>query len=530
MRNIVKNSRSFAEQSLLTAFFRTVVGALLGKYERKFNLTLSQRTLMLQTISFMTYLLIGALIFSKVEGWHYLDAVFWADFTLLTVGLGAPLTPQTHTGRSLLIPYAIGGIVTVGLIIGSIRSMLLETGKNKLRARTTEKTRARVHSYADVKSPSQFMMPKSKKPNYEVGHSPEEARRREFHAMRNILKRADTKSKWRALLVSSSAGAVLWFIGALVFQHTEYKQGWSYFVALYFSYTSLLTIGYGDYEPYSNSGKAFFVFWSLLAVPTLTILISDMGVTIVKGIADLTNSVGALTILPSDTGFAAAWSETFANMASFFNTKSGKTNLEMEKSFKKPKQKDKDQRRDFASMLKFRLGDEDMAHCSSFSENQAQNRAQQDHSFYRWLLVKEISKALLDTQETTPKEYSYDEWKYFLRLLGHDEHKPELHRRPNPRPKRTPDEEPQLGRPIDKYGVIRPWSWIGIRSPLMSPKDEASWLLQQLLAKLQRQMDIAALKTAENAVDVPVSLDLLVGSDAASVGSQASHPEPTKGV
>ena len=61
-----------------------------------------------------------------------------------------------------------------------------------------------------------------------------------------------------------------------MFFKSERNQGWTYFGSLYFSYTSLLTIGYGDFAPQSNSGKPFFVFWSLLAIPTLTILISNM--------------------------------------------------------------------------------------------------------------------------------------------------------------------------------------------------------------------------------------------------------------
>lgn len=66
----------------------TVWGAYKGHYARHFNLTAAQRTLMLQTMSFFTYLLLGALVFSHVEKWEYLDAVYWADVTLLTVGLG----------------------------------------------------------------------------------------------------------------------------------------------------------------------------------------------------------------------------------------------------------------------------------------------------------------------------------------------------------------------------------------------------------------------------------------------------------
>jgi potassium channel subfamily K len=87
----------------------TVYGALRGHYNKEFQLTMSQRTLMLQTISFLVYLLAGAALYSHIEGWKYLDAVYWADFTLLTVGIG-DYAPSTHLGRGLLFPFAIGGI------------------------------------------------------------------------------------------------------------------------------------------------------------------------------------------------------------------------------------------------------------------------------------------------------------------------------------------------------------------------------------------------------------------------------------
>lgn len=86
----------------------------------------------------------------------------------------------------------------------------------------------------------------------------------------------------------------------MVFYAAEKNQQWSYFQSLYFAYTSLLTIGYGDFQPISNSGKPFFVFWSLLAVPTLTILISDMGETVVKAIKEATIWLGEITVLPNE--------------------------------------------------------------------------------------------------------------------------------------------------------------------------------------------------------------------------------------
>lgn len=95
---------------------------------------------MLQTMSFMVYLLLGAAVYAEVEGWEYLEAVYWADITLLTVGLG-DYSPETNVGRGLLFPFAIGGILIVGLVVGSIRSLVLERGKEKLSARIMEKRR-----------------------------------------------------------------------------------------------------------------------------------------------------------------------------------------------------------------------------------------------------------------------------------------------------------------------------------------------------------------------------------------------------
>lgn len=164
----------------------TVYGAYRNHYEKEFKLTVSQRTLMLQTIMFMGYLLLGALVFKTVEGWSYLDAVYWADFTLLTVGIGADFVPTTHLGRSLLFPYAIGGIVSVGLVVGSVRSLVLERGKHKMEARMTEKTRERVLKSADPESRTVRVNMFHKIKFHEKPANEHQRRMREFHIMRQI--------------------------------------------------------------------------------------------------------------------------------------------------------------------------------------------------------------------------------------------------------------------------------------------------------------------------------------------------------
>ncbi|KAG7144433.1 Outward-rectifier potassium channel TOK1 like protein [Verticillium longisporum] len=95
---------------------------------------------MLQTIAYLFYLLIGALVFAEIEGWIYLDAVYWANTTLFTIGYG-DYSPSSTLARALLIPYALIGIVTLGLLIDSILSMVLERGRRRLDARMVEKRR-----------------------------------------------------------------------------------------------------------------------------------------------------------------------------------------------------------------------------------------------------------------------------------------------------------------------------------------------------------------------------------------------------
>ena len=192
----------------------TAYGALKGNYSKEFKLTISQRTLMLQTICWLVYLLLGALVYSKIEGWKFLDAVYWADFTLLTIGIGDPFTPKTHLGRAFLFPFAIGGIVYLGLVVGSIRSLMLDRTKKKLGARMAEKVRRRVIKRVEAaehgSKPINKIRGLDKKTSKRLaldphGYGEGEKKRREaeFNAMRAVQEMASKERQWVSLIVSS---------------------------------------------------------------------------------------------------------------------------------------------------------------------------------------------------------------------------------------------------------------------------------------------------------------------------------------
>lgn len=472
----------------------TVFGVYRGHFGRQFNLTAAQRTLMLQTMSFVTYLLLGALVFSHVEGWRFLDTVYWADVTLLTVGLG-DISPATHTGRSLLIPFAVGGIVTIGLVIGSIRTLVLERGQKKISARMMEKKRIRAIESVDSQKRRIRVSRFQTIPFNESFTNAAQKREQEFRVMRSVQDCAERDRKWMALGVSTTMAFTLWLVGAVVFYLAERDhQEWTYFQALYFSYTSLLTIGYGDFTPISYSGRSFFVLWSLLAVPTLTILISDMGDTVVQVFSNVTVWIGSLTVLPDENGFRATAKEVAKQLSvSKLNPKDFETQkppgfvpAEANKQTSGNPSTEYDHQtiqNRIADRLAEHLEAEELREAAEAqSEGDSLDR---DIHFYHFILARECQKLLKDLKESPPKRYQWGEWEYFVKLMAND-YDAEIMSGQYLVPKelRLPETRAQW----DKKRENHRWSWLSEKSPLMGYQTETEWLLERLSACLEKEM------------------------------------------
>lgn len=373
-------------------------------------LTMPQRTLMLQTIAFSFYLALGAGVFAAIEDWEFVNGLYWADYTLLTIGIGSDFPLTTQLARGLMMPYAVGGIMMIGLIVGSVRDLVLERG------------RARIERRA-LKTQRQKWCKSSNK----------EEEKEEFEAMRRIERRADMSRKYLSLATSAAAFFFLWFMGALVFWFTESPQQWTYFDSMYFSYTSLLTVGYGDLFPESNSGKPFFVIWTLIAVPTMTILISNLGETVVGWLEMGTIWLAHYTILPDR-----------------------KTMKELNESSDSVDSKE----------LKF-----DVQMLGNIIAREEEKRGMHRGA----TLAKSIKRIVKDTGRKTPKKYRWEEWQYYLALLGMSQ-----------------SEEESF--------------WLADDGPLFSDMSESSWLLWKLCEKLESVMD-QEFRDLENGNVLPDELD-----------------------
>jgi len=579
----------------------TFMGALAGRYEKNFMLTASQRTLMLQTISFLIYLLLGALVFCNIEDWDYLDATYWAAVTLFTVGFG-DLFPTTSLARALLFPYSLVGIISLGLVIGSIRSLALDRGKHRLDARMMERKRRDILRRMTLKGKDDILSPirdqrgsPSLLSGEGTGLTELERREQEFKLMRKIQHVAARRRRWYAMAISGGTWIVLWLVGAKVFQECENKyQGWNYFDGVYFAFVSLTTIGYGDITPVSNAGRSFWVFWAFIALPTTTVLISNAGDTIVKGIRDTTDEIANITILPGERGFKKDFRSLLRKLScgrlfeedideeppGFLGDlprrsvedeedENDEEDGDIERSLKKDKvELEAEAAGTLTGKVKKALGDKDedvhnkqvAANTEAehekhitFSEGASQRprtaRSSQPPSLvrlgtsesmasstkslhtrnssnllkmsravsfprqdqpeipttkaeYHVTLIEEIGRVMQHLKSHPPRKYTFQEWAWYLRLIGEDESNADRHKKaeqaphlhvPHLRRRKTMEREGGHGdsereRGEGGEGKKKQWSWVGARSPLMGSQEEAEWILEKLTERLRDEL------------------------------------------
>lgn len=66
------------------------------------------------------FLLFGTVVYHWLEGWSYLDALYFCVISLATVGYG-DLTPTTAASKAFTIVYVINGVAILLNLIDRIR-------------------------------------------------------------------------------------------------------------------------------------------------------------------------------------------------------------------------------------------------------------------------------------------------------------------------------------------------------------------------------------------------------------------------
>ena len=450
-------------------------GYFFGHYPQHFELTDEQRNLILQTMMFFIWLAGGGGVFAKVCGWSYVDALYFCDVTILTVGFG-DFHPPNDVGRGLVFPYSVGGIIILGLMVSSIRKFAQDLGhdniiKNHVEKRRVNTVERSVTTTFELEQRQLQRRPKHKDHHRQAAPFMNTLKRvatrkprivllleekDRFTAMRTIQKSTSNFKKYYALSLSVIAFGLLWCVGAVGFWKAEAKsQGLSYFQALYFCYVSLLTIGYGDLSPTSNAGKPFFILWSLVAVPTMTILISDMGDTVIASFKRGTFTLADWTVLPK----AGLYREFVDKHPWLYRWLKKRSDVKAEKE-------------------RFERGfptgpedeDIDLRPAKTIEEIAAEVPSELDEHMLARKLAIAIRRTASDLKADEPRRYTYEEWVEYTRLIRFSrKSKQEL-----------ADEE-------EEEGLVE-WDWIGVKSPMMAEQSESEWVLDRLCESLDRYM------------------------------------------
>ena len=244
------------------------------------------------------------------------------------------------------------------------------------------------------------------------------------------------------------------------------------------SYISLLTIGYGDLSPKSNPGRCFFVIWSLISVPTMTILVSDLGDTVVAKFKKWSNTVADFTVLPK----RGIW-QPFVNKNPWLQERieERKAKRRVREGFETTDPEAGSEADDDNDIEATNTQHPNITSLAAEAETDLMQAPTQASLSRRIALG--IKKVSFDLRLDKPKRYSYEEWVEFTRLIRYT-----TPRRLNRVLGTTLTNETE-----NEEGLVN-WDWLGEHSPMVAGVTESEWLLERLvesLIRLEKRREIA---------------------------------------
>ncbi|KAK3485787.1 uncharacterized protein B0T23DRAFT_407879 [Neurospora hispaniola] len=190
---------------------------------------------------------------------------------------------------------------------------------------------------------------------------------------------------------------------------------------------------YGDITPKSNIGKPFFIVWSLIAVPIVTVLFQEMSSTVVRAVNRGAFKVADWTIMPtSKRGVLDKYIQKHPWLQKFVGKR---------QDAEEPSCDDG-------------AGTEQPRNLVGPAEG-----ADEQEEDLPSLLSQTIKSIAHDLRFSPQKRYSYEEWQLFTQLI-------------------------QFTQREDDSRMT--WDWLSEDSPLLADITEAEWVLDRLCESLDR--------------------------------------------
>ncbi|GMF00817.1 unnamed protein product [Ambrosiozyma monospora] len=211
------------------------------------------------------WLLIGAVIFSRLYHLDFAEALYYCVNTMVSVGAQSYVT-SSQISHFLCVIWTVVALVLFGLLVYTIREMVLVFSQSTLYWN-------RLHK-----------MESFEMENSSIGLN---SSRHNFEKIRAISQRANLVEGLMLLVFNILSFFVLTLGGALAFSLFE---NWSYSFSIFFCVECVATLGDGHTQPYTPGGQAFFTIWALCAIPVMTMLVSSLSDLVFYRLTTITDS------------------------------------------------------------------------------------------------------------------------------------------------------------------------------------------------------------------------------------------------
>ncbi|KAL1411067.1 Potassium channel [Vanrija albida] len=210
------------------------------------EIRLQGRKFMLSVTTFIGLIGIQALVFNFIEGWGYLNSIYFSVQSALTVGYG-DLVPTKAVGKVLIFPFAV---LTISLLANEVSTIIdfIQNRAQDKRDGWRKNYAVAMHKEALARQPYATLID-------------------EMSLIHQINLHQETMVQLYDLFWSGFTLAAFWLIGAVIF---HFLEDWGYGNTLYALMITCLTIGFGDYTPVTPAGRVVWIIYALMAVPIVT--------------------------------------------------------------------------------------------------------------------------------------------------------------------------------------------------------------------------------------------------------------------
>ena len=113
------------------------IGVVLYHFFKRLKFILGDPDLRGMFLVVMVIILLGGLFYHKVEGWSFLDSLYFCIVTLATVGYG-DLTPHTGLGKFFTILYILMGVGILAIFVTTVAEHTLQAQRQRLQGKAMD--------------------------------------------------------------------------------------------------------------------------------------------------------------------------------------------------------------------------------------------------------------------------------------------------------------------------------------------------------------------------------------------------------